>query len=250
MNEVLHLKENTLGRDIIVNDIHGNFHLLKRGLKKLKFDPTKDRLILVGDLVDRGKNSPIAEEWIKKDYVFSVIGNHDAMFCFKDDMDKFKESLICFPIDTWYTDMDENKFNALCKTFRERLYPAIEIETKNGLVAVTHAEIPKGFTWVETKEKIEKKDYDFIRNLFWNREIAKIAIRNQEYIDDFKSEYFIKDIAYSFHGHSMAKKLNYKPFHISNRYYIDTGSYKDKENSGMSFFDITQPKKRLLLIKN
>ena len=250
MNHTLHLKENLFGRDIIVNDIHGNFHLLKKGLKKLNFDCKKDRLILVGDLVDRGSNSPIAKDWIEKDYVFSVFGNHDAMFCFKDDMDKFKECIICIPVDPWYVNISESEFNQFCKTFREKLYPAIEVETKKGLVAITHSEIPKEYTWAEVKEKIRNNDYNFIRKLFWNRDIAKFAIKNQENIDDFKDEYLISDIAYSFHGHTIAKKLNYKTYHISNRYYIDSCSYKDKENSGISFFNVLNPKERLLLINN
>ena len=50
----LKVPRNALGRDFAVGDVHGCFTRLQQGLDQLGFDPTRDRLFSVGDLVDRG----------------------------------------------------------------------------------------------------------------------------------------------------------------------------------------------------
>ena len=48
---------NAHGRDFVVGDVHGCFRTLERALTELQFDPTRDRLFGVGDLVARGPHS-------------------------------------------------------------------------------------------------------------------------------------------------------------------------------------------------
>ena len=54
---VRRLLENTRGRDFVVGDLHGCLPDLKALLTTVSFNPDKDRLIAVGDLVDRGPES-------------------------------------------------------------------------------------------------------------------------------------------------------------------------------------------------
>lgn len=44
-------------RKIIIGDVHGCYDELKRLLEKAKFDEAADKLIFVGDLMDRGPQS-------------------------------------------------------------------------------------------------------------------------------------------------------------------------------------------------
>jgi len=250
MEKVLTLKLNTKGRDLIVGDIHGNFHLLKKALKKVNFNPEVDRIIVAGDLVDIGQNSAIAKEWVEKDYFFSVMGNHDAPFAFKDDLDLFNHNMICMPFDTWFATLPEDEFTSFCDTFRKKLYPAIEIETESGLVGVVHAEIPDYHNWETLKEGLNNKDYTLFRKAMWNRDYARLAVAQRDNIDDYKDEFTVPDISHVFHGHTMSGKMNFKPYHIGNRYYIDTCSYKNYKNAGLSLFDIREPTKRILIVSN
>lgn len=71
------LPENTAGRDFVVADIHGHFADLERELAARRFDPARDRLVAVGDLVDRGPQSARALEFLAKSWFFSVRGNHE-----------------------------------------------------------------------------------------------------------------------------------------------------------------------------
>lgn len=250
MNKVLRLKINEKGRDFIVGDVHGNFHLLKKALSKVNFNQEVDRIIVAGDLVDRGRNSKIAQDWLKKDYFFSVMGNHDAQFAFKDDLELFPGEMICIPFDAWFVNIPTEVFEDLCKTFREKLYPAIEIETKNGIVGVVHAEIPEGINWTEFKERLNGKDYKLFKKAIWGRDIAKKAIVNRDNSEFNPDKFIISDLLYVFHGHTPSGTMNFKPYSIGNRHYIDTCSYKNYEEAGLSIFDITNPNQRLFKVSD
>lgn len=70
---------NTKGMDYIFTDLHGNFDLFQKALDILKFDPTKDRVIIAGDLCDRGKQSLRCLKLLLEDWVIAVPGNHEQM---------------------------------------------------------------------------------------------------------------------------------------------------------------------------
>ena len=73
------------GRTLIVGDIHGCLDMLKRLVDKIGWDPGADRLVFIGDYIDRGENSKGVIDFIielKKDsqFVQCLIGNHEQMF--------------------------------------------------------------------------------------------------------------------------------------------------------------------------
>lgn len=72
-------------RILVVSDIHGCLNEFKKLLEKANFDPLNDQLILLGDYIDRGKNSKEVVEFIKElvdsNGVIALKGNHDQMFC-------------------------------------------------------------------------------------------------------------------------------------------------------------------------
>jgi bis(5'-nucleosyl)-tetraphosphatase (symmetrical) len=62
-----------------IGDIQGCHASLQHLLHKIRFDPSVDRLWLVGDLVNRGSGSLAVLRWAKahEDSVITVLGNHD-----------------------------------------------------------------------------------------------------------------------------------------------------------------------------
>lgn len=76
----LYLHANTEGRDFIVGDIHGAYGELMTLMHYVKFDETRDRLIAVGDIIDRGPQSmECVFLLLSKSWFYSVKGNHEDL---------------------------------------------------------------------------------------------------------------------------------------------------------------------------
>lgn len=62
-----------------VGDLQGCYTAFRKLLEEIKFDPSKDKLWLVGDLVNRGEDSLATLEYIYsiRESVEVVLGNHD-----------------------------------------------------------------------------------------------------------------------------------------------------------------------------
>ena len=74
-----YFRRNQRGRDFVVSDLHGRLDRLDYRLEQQGFDPERDRLFAVGDLVDRGDNSAALVERLEERWFFSVLGNHELM---------------------------------------------------------------------------------------------------------------------------------------------------------------------------
>jgi len=63
----------------VIGDIHGHLRTLERLLERMQFDAARDRLWLVGDLVNRGPDSLGVLRWARRHdaVVTAVLGNHD-----------------------------------------------------------------------------------------------------------------------------------------------------------------------------
>lgn len=139
--DVRRLERNTAGRDLIVGDIHGCFEKLSVALDDIGFNPDAgDRLISVGDLVDRGPTSGRALDWIFKPWFHAVRGNHEDMLCMYRD-GQCSENLYRMNGGGWFIDLAADEQERIAMVLRG-LPLAIEIETEHGLVGVVHADCP------------------------------------------------------------------------------------------------------------
>ena len=72
-------------RIFIVGDIHGCLDMLNRLMDKIRWEPDKDRLIFLGDYIDRGKDPKGVVDYVLALAKCSVrveclIGNHETIF--------------------------------------------------------------------------------------------------------------------------------------------------------------------------
>ena len=75
----------TEAKTFIIGDVHGCLEMLKRLIDTLHWNPAFDRLIFIGDYIDRGQDSKGVIEFIlqlqaNSALVECVIGNHERMF--------------------------------------------------------------------------------------------------------------------------------------------------------------------------
>lgn len=75
----LRVPANTAGRDFVVGDLHGHRSLLEQALDEAAFDPRCDRVLSVGDLIDRGPESLETLSLIEEPWFHAVLGNHELM---------------------------------------------------------------------------------------------------------------------------------------------------------------------------
>ncbi len=210
MEKIKKFARNTAGKDYIVGDIHGMFHLLEAELAKLGFDKLKDRLFSVGDLVDRGPNSEDAIDWLDEPWFHAVRGNHEQMAIdyFQPGkgwaMDKHTYE---YNGGKWFIDMPTEKQAAFANAF-DTLPLIIELETDMGTIGILHAEAISD-DWDKTKEFIETQPTIASNCIMWGRDKIK-------YKDDTK----VLGIDFVVVGHTPQNQITT----LGNVIYIDTGA--------------------------
>lgn len=79
VHRCLRITANAKGRDLVVGDLHGHRSLLEKALDQIAFDPRRDRVLSVGDLIDRGPESLATLSLIDEPWFYPVLGNHELM---------------------------------------------------------------------------------------------------------------------------------------------------------------------------
>jgi len=116
----------------------------------VEFDPARDRLFSVGDLVDRGPECELVLEWLSKPWFHPVRGNHDDYVCRHDtcDIGNWQQNG-----GGWFMALPWVERQEYAVQFRE-LPIAIEVETPAGLIGLVHADCPFP-SWRYLLEKLE-----------------------------------------------------------------------------------------------
>lgn len=167
---------NLAGNDYVVGDIHGAYDLLFSAVNASGLDPARDRLILVGDLGDRGKYSKLALTLLREPWVHAVRGNHEEIFLDLYANGEPDPELLEFHVENnglaWTLELTAQERAQFCAAYAALPY-AIEVPTKRGTVGIVHAEVPPGMTWPYFVEKIKAGDRRTMKSALWGRERVK-----------------------------------------------------------------------------
>lgn len=222
MTTVLKLEPNLKGRDYAVGDIHGCFSLLEEALVAAQFNPKQDRLIAVGDLVNRGPESHRALEFIEKDWFYTVRGDHEDDI--PADIVHMHEAGIENVADDykrqgmgWLLSLGMNAQNAFVSAFTTLPY-AIEVPLKEqGHAGFIHAEIPISMSWNEFTAALAVGDANTRHSALKGRSRIIAA-----YPDAGDADPGIIGIEKLFFGHSLSSRRGV--FKMANCYCLDTGA--------------------------
>ena len=146
----LRIPRNVSGRDFAVGDVHGHFSRLRQSLDRLGFDPTRDRLFSVGDLVDRGPENEQVLDWLRQPWFHAVQGNHEDYAIRHVRSGKVDQMNWRGYGGGWFLDLPEERQREYAQAF-EALPVAIEVETRDGAVGLVHADCPVLF-WPRLEE--------------------------------------------------------------------------------------------------
>src|SRR5690606_10843717 len=115
--------------------VHGHFSRLEQALAGAGFDPARDRLFCVGDLVDRGPESAAVVSWLARPWFHAVRGNHEDMalrYARGNPMDALNYRING---GGWFIDATP-ALRAEVAAALERLPWAIEVDTAQGPVGL------------------------------------------------------------------------------------------------------------------
>lgn len=133
-----HFAVNQHGRDFVVVDVHGYFRTLEHALAEFAFDPGRDRLFGVGDLVNRGPHSGEALHWLEDRFEAVALGNHDRAVLHLLDAPPGTPPPSDFEWWAAVDHADRGRWRAALAA----MPVAITIETRYGAVGIVHAEVP------------------------------------------------------------------------------------------------------------
>lgn len=214
MTLVRRFERNTVGRDLLVGDIHGHFTRLQTALDSVGFEPARDRLFSVGDLVDRGPECDAALEWLTKPWFHAVRGNHEDMAIRWPNGNMDARNYVANG-GGWNVSNPPDVQRDFAEAFAS-LPIAMELETAAGLIGVVHADCPFK-TWQEFTEVLETDELSgaLKRAIFeaalWSRDrvMAEAAIDG------------IAGVRAVVVGHTPVQRVT----SLGNVIYIDTGGW-------------------------
>lgn len=229
-----HYKNNTTGRDFVIGDIHGQFWKVEKALADVSFNASEDRLFSVGDLVDRGPESEIILDWLRRPYFFPVIGNHEQILIkyFENNRNISFKTMVDNGA-AWFMYMPKSEQLQYIDYFLE-LPLAIDVELKSGgLAGIVHAASPFS-NWTEFTSKI--CNFDLICNetcyALWNEDRYK-----------FSQSDIVSGVKHVFVGHRPIDIPHVKG-EFGNVIYVDNYGWLDKRafilydlESGDAIFD-------------
>lgn len=210
MSGVIHVARNTRGRDLAVGDVHGHFSRLREALERVEFDPVRDRLFSVGDLVDRGPECEDVLDWLDQPWFHAVQGNHEALAISHVRGEWLDYSQYRAAGGGWFLDLDEASQARFAERFA-KLPLALEVDTAQGPVGLLHADCPL-LRWRDLLPLLRESPIpEQIREVCqWSR--LRLKDENERGVDDLRALLV---------GHTPVREVRV----LGNVWHIDTGGW-------------------------
>lgn len=240
-SRVLRLPRNKVGRDFLVGDIHGAYDLVWQGMKAVRFNPACDRLLSVGDLIDRGAGSARCLPFLAQPYVHAVSGNHERMLveAWKEDgLDRAVIDALAnlnFNGMRWMREVPLETLNEMAALFDQLPY-VMEVETDRGLVGLVHADVPQGLDWAAFTAKIEAGD-DYCTRMALGMDLSDAFPESRQRVVTDRCD-GVPGVGRVFVGHTV---LFNGLKRLGNVYAVDTGAVFGEAGKGKGHLTLLNP---------
>lgn len=148
-----------MSRLFVCGDIHGSYSKLMGALAEVRFDKTRDQLIALGDLIDRGPDSMKVLRLLDEPWFESIKGNHELMLeqNYERPADRGAYELHYNNGGAWYEDLTpDEKTEAYERCLDLPLVMAVTTPTGRQ-IGLVHAEIP-GNDWDEFLTMVDSEN--------------------------------------------------------------------------------------------
>ncbi|TAJ74143.1 MAG: serine/threonine-protein phosphatase 2 [Sphingobium sp.] len=196
------------GRLFVCGDIHGCYDELMQRLRIVGFDAGCDRLVALGDLVDRGPKSEEVLALIEKPWFTSIRGNHEALMIQAVNGDP---AMHIINGGIWLAHLPANERMRLAALAMELPVALTVISPSRRKIGFVHADVP-GDDW---DAFIERLDCPQVQEYaMWARDRVRTAKRNLPLTP-------IRNVDHVYFGHTPLAE----PLSAANMSWIDTGCF-------------------------
>lgn len=216
---VRRLSVNQNGRDFVVGDLHGSLTQLQNALVTVQFDSKRDRLLSVGDLVDRGPSSSALLEWLDLPWFFACLGNHEAVLL---DYMTMPDSELATTWRSfgggWFFELDAKEQQSIADKIKRCCSFAIEVvnSAEQVVLGIVHADVPGRLSWQEFCAQVSD-DPAVKYTALWSRARGRGEVNhNIEGVDQVVC------------GHEIVSAAHQQ----GNVWLLDTGAYRSEEGAG------------------
>lgn len=203
---------NARGRDLVVGDVHGQVRTLEHLLDAVGYSPHEgDRLLLLGDVIDRGPDPAGMLGWLDREDVTCIRGNHEQLML--DALEGNAEIEDLWKLHNggeWFSQVDSVQAETWLRVLRT-MPLAVEVDGERGPFVLVHSEVPKGIPWQGLRELLEEGDRTARIRSLW----ARNRIQGRHLADSG-----VPDVWRTFHGHVPVRA----PVVVANMRWIDTGA--------------------------
>ena len=256
------LPTNVLGKDYIVGDLHGCIDLLERLLDEVQFNPERDRLFSVGDLIDRGPDSLACLQLLTKPWCYAVQGNHESMLLnfflpylqnhYLDNLDDVNDTNFIWNGGDWVEHHFMLDQHSMIPEFDQGLLLAADLPLMwiigegEQRFHVIHAELLKPeFNYTKTQVWLDSDIDQWLaqhiipseteEDIYWSRTLMSQSSKK-------RLPALQAGLSFTFCGHNYAPK----PRQVLSHVCVDTGAYltiKSRSNLndrgyGLTLFDV------------
>lgn len=201
------LATNPHGRDFVVADLHGHRSRLEDNLAERDFDPRSDRLLSVGDLIDRGPDSPGCLALLDEPWFFAVRGNHEQMLIdavLHQNSQAWSRWLMNG--GNWALEHNEDQLQDWAERLQALPY-SLTVTHGDYRIGLCHAQ----YRLPNWEDRLTAGDYD-MADWIWGRSRLNSGDRRK-----------VAGVDWIFHGHTIVKSVA----QLGNSVFIDRGAYNN-----------------------
>jgi serine/threonine protein phosphatase 1 len=196
---------NNIQRVFVVGDLDGNHRKLQEAMNRVSFDSKADKLICLGDMIDRGDDSLKILELMRELNALVVLGNHEHLMIESIlNNDATAKSLWIKNGGAWHSSVPDEQLTSHCQWLVNQPL-SIMVEYQGMKIGISHT-LPIEWDW----DNFPADKSVIVNALLWGREL-------------FNKEKSLLNcgVDFSIHGHNSTQM----PIWLNNTFHIDTSYY-------------------------